>query len=134
MFTENRLPDMTSNGMKLTMLKAGPDTNGRSLDMEWEVLPGCNMKDPLMQTHYHQISTYEVLEGELEFFVIDRWIKAKKGESIFVEKGTTHTFRNTANNIARLYNTYQPAMEIEDYLKGLSQSAGKLISNRRERE
>jgi len=133
MTTENRLPELTSNGMKLTILKAGADTNGRSLDMECEILPGCNMNNPMMQTHPGQIVTYEVLEGELEFFVIDRWIKARKGESIFVDKGTTHTFRNPANNVARVYNTYQPAMDIEDYFKGLSHFSGNLINNRRKR-
>ncbi len=60
---------MTPVGMRFTVLQAGADTGGKSLDLHWELLPKCNMKDPLVHIHPHAIETYEVLEGEMEFFI-----------------------------------------------------------------
>ena len=79
MATKNQILDMTPLGMTFTVVKTGKDTNGKSLDLHWELLPGCNMKDPLVHTHPNAIETYEILDGEMEFYVKDKWIKAKKG-------------------------------------------------------
>ena len=57
---ENKVLDMTPLGMKFTVIKNATDTDGKSLDLHWELLPGCNMKDPLVHTHPHAIETYEI--------------------------------------------------------------------------
>ena len=49
--------DMTPLGMKFTVLKTSAQTNGKSLDLHWELLPGCNMKDPLVHTHPKAIAS-----------------------------------------------------------------------------
>jgi len=67
MVTKNQILDMSPLGMIFTVLKTGNDTGGRSLDLHWELLPGCNMKDPLVHIHPHALETYEVLEGEMEY-------------------------------------------------------------------
>ena len=72
MAIKNQLLDMTPVGMKFTVLQAGSDTSGKSLDLHWELLPKCNMKDPLVHTHPHAIESFEVLEGEMEFYVKDK--------------------------------------------------------------
>ncbi|MDQ3844117.1 MAG: hypothetical protein M3342_08910 [Bacteroidota bacterium] len=87
MATKGQLLDMTPVGMKFTVLQASAGTGGRSLDLYWELLPGCNMKDPLVHTHPHVIETYEVLDGEMEFFVKDKWLTAKKGITLQFKKG-----------------------------------------------
>ena len=70
--------DMTPLGMKFTVLKTSAQTNGKSLDLHWELLPGCNMKDPLVHTHPKAIEAYEVIAGEMEFFIKDKWVTARK--------------------------------------------------------
>jgi hypothetical protein len=60
-------------GMKLTVLQADADTSGKSLGLHWGMLLKCNRKDPLVHTHSHAIETDEVLEGEMEYFVKDKW-------------------------------------------------------------
>ena len=82
MATKNQVLDMTPVGMKFTVLQASADTGGRSLDLHWELLPGCNMKDPLVHTHPHAMETYEVLGGEMEFFVKDKWLLARKATNL----------------------------------------------------
>lgn len=96
---------MTPVGMKFTVLQACSDTGGKSLHLHWELLSKCNMKDPLVHTHPHAIETFEVLEGEREFYVKDKWLLAKKGDKLTVPKGVTQAFRSPTKNVVTVYNT-----------------------------
>jgi mannose-6-phosphate isomerase-like protein (cupin superfamily) len=131
MATKNQLLDMTPIGMRFTVLKTGADTKGKSLDLHWELLPGCNMKDPLIHTHPDAIETYEVLEGEMEFFVKDKWITAKKGDKLTVPKGVTHAFRNPTDKVVTVYNTHQPALKMENYFEDVCKVLDKVTDNRK---
>jgi mannose-6-phosphate isomerase-like protein (cupin superfamily) len=117
MAKKGQLLDMTPVGMKFTVLQASADTAGKSLDLHWELLPGCNMKDPLVHIHPHAIETYEVLEGDMEFFIRDKWIRASKGDKLAVPKAVTHSFRNPSGDIVQVYNTHQPAFKMENYFE-----------------
>lgn len=130
MATNGQILDMTPIGMKFTVLKSGDDTQGKSLDLHWELLPGCNMKDPLIHVHPHAIETYEVLEGEMEFFVKDKWVAAKKGDKLSVPKGVAHTFRNPTRETVTVYNTHQPALKMENYFEDVCTLLDKLTDNR----
>lgn len=130
MATKDQVLNMTPIGMNFTVLKTSSDTGGRSLDLHWEVLPLCNMKDPLLHTHPHAIETYELLEGEMEFFVKDRWSLAKKGDKLTVPKGVTHGFRNPTAHSAAVYNTHQPALRMEYYFEDVCKVLDKVTENR----
>lgn len=130
MATTNQILDMTPVGMKFTVLKAGADTLGKSLDLHWELLPWCNMKDPLVHMHPHAIETYEVLDGEMEFFVKNSWLRARKGDKLTVPIGMTHAFRNPTKNIVRVYNTHQPALRMENYFEDVCKVLDKVTDNR----
>ncbi len=130
MATKNQILDMTPVGMKFTVLQAGADTGGRSLDLHWELLPRCNMKDPLVHTHPHAIETYEVLDGEMEFFVQDKWLSARRGDKLNVPKGVTHAFRNPTEKVVTVYNTHQPALRMENYFEDVCKVLDKLTDNR----
>lgn len=130
MAIKNQVLDMTPVGMKFTVLQAGADTGGRSLDLHWELLPGCNLKDPLVHTHPHAIETYEVLEGEMEFFVKDKWLTARAGDKLTVPRGVTHAFRNPTEKVVRVFNTHQPALRMENYFEDVCKVLDKLTDNR----
>jgi mannose-6-phosphate isomerase-like protein (cupin superfamily) len=130
MASKDQILDLTPLGMKFTVLKTAADTDGKSLDLHWELLPGCNMKDPLLHTHPHAIETYEILEGDMEFFIKDKWVKAKKGDQLMVPAGVTHSFRNPGNNIVKVYNTHQPALAMENYFEDVSKVLDKVTENR----
>ena len=130
MAIKNQVLDMTPLGMKFTVLQTAADTQGKSLDLHWELSPGCNMKDPLVHTHPHAIETYEILEGEMEFFVKDKWLLAKNGEKLTVSKGVTHAFRNPTENIVKVYNTHQPAFRMENYFEDVCKVLDKITNNR----
>ena len=126
----NQIFDMTPLGMKFTVLQTADDTGGKSLDLHWELLPGCNMKDPLIHIHPHAIETYEILEGEMEFFVKDKWIRAKKGDQLTVPIGVKHAFRNPSGKIVRVFNTHQPALKMENYFEDVCKVLDKVTGNR----
>ena len=130
MAIKGQILDMSPLGMIFTVVKSKTDTEGKSLDLEWELLPQCNMVDPLYHTHPEAIETYHVLEGEMEFFVKDKWIKAKKGDKLAVEKGVTHTFRNPGDAIVKVYNTHEPAWDMEGYFEDVCKVIDHATNNR----
>ena len=130
MAKKDQVLDMSPLGMVFTVVKSKADTNGRSLDLHWELLPGCNMTDPLYHIHPGAIETYHVLEGEMEFFVKDKWVKAVKGDKLAVEKGVKHTFRNPSGKVVKVYNTHEPALDMEDYFEDVCKVIDKATDNR----
>jgi mannose-6-phosphate isomerase-like protein (cupin superfamily) len=127
---KNQLLDMSPLGMMLTVIQTGADTNGKSLDLQMELFPGCNMKDPMLHIHPYAIETYEVLEGELEFFVKDKWVPAKKGDKLTVPIGVTHFFRNPTDKTAKVFNTHQPAFNMETYFEDVCKVLDKVTRQR----
>lgn len=104
-------------GMAMTIIKDSYQTNGKSFEMKWEVFSGPG--SPPVHIHPNAVETYEILEGEMEFYIGGKWKKAKKGDKLRVEKGQPHTFRNNSGSSAFVYNTHQPAMEFEGFFRGL---------------
>ncbi len=121
---------MSPLGMRFTVLQTGADTGGKSLDLHWELLPGCNMQDPLLHIHPHAIETYEILEGEMEFFIKDKWLPAKKGDMLSVPIGVTHSFRNPTDKTVRVFNTHQPAFKMENYFEDVCKVLEKVTHQR----
>ncbi|WP_170114108.1 cupin domain-containing protein [Pontibacter mucosus] len=113
--------DCTELGMVMTIVKSSRDTNGESLEMEWILSP--HSGETPIHIHPTAIETYEILSGELEVFKKDKWITARVGEKITIESGEPHTFKNTTDEFVRVYNTHQPAMEFENFFKGLHKFA-----------
>jgi mannose-6-phosphate isomerase-like protein (cupin superfamily) len=131
MATKGQILDLTPVGMKFTVLQTSADTQGKSLELHWELLPGCNMKDPLIHIHPDAVETYEVLEGEMEFFIQDKWVKARVGDKLEIQKGVTHGFRNPTSEVVRVFNTHQPALCMEHYFEDVSKVLDKVTNERR---
>jgi len=132
MATKNQILDMSPIGMIFTVLQTGEDTHGESLVLNWELLPGCNMSNPLLHIHPNAIETYDVLDGEMEFFIKDKWVSAKTGDKLSVPKGVTHAFRNPGKNIVTVYNTHQPALRMENYFEDICKILDKVTHNGQE--
>lgn len=113
--------DCTALGMVMTIIKTSRDTHGSSLEMEWTISP--KSEGTPIHIHPAAIETYEILSGELAVYKKDRWITAKVGDKITIEKGEPHTFKNPTNQFIRVYNTHQPAMAFEQFFRGLEKFA-----------
>lgn len=131
MRTEKKVIDIRPMGPIMTVIKTASDTQGASLDLEWEVPPGLNMElDPFFHAHPNAIETYEILEGEMEFFIEDKWITAKKGDKLSVPKGVTHMFRNPSDQVVKLYNTHQPALRMQEFFEDGEKFLIRMTNNR----
>jgi quercetin dioxygenase-like cupin family protein len=120
--------DCSALGMVMTILKTSKDTHGKALVMEWTLLP--NAGGTPVHVHPTATETYEVLSGELEVFKKDQWITARTGDKITIEKGEPHTFKNVTDQSVQVLNTHQPAMEFENFFKGLHKfSASGYVKN-----
>lgn len=120
--------DCTELGMIMKISKSTQDTQGRSLEMEWELLPYSGGTP--VHIHPEAIETYEVLSGELEVYKDGQWFTAKAGEKVVIDKGVAHTFKNSTNEVVRVYNTHQPALKFEEFFKGLCKfSQSGLVKN-----
>ncbi len=98
--------------------------------MERELDP--NTLGAPVHIHPDAIETYAIIEGEMEVYLNNKWITAHKGEKIVVEKGVPHTYKNTTNQVVKLYNTHEPAMQFENFFEGLSKVCDSgVIKNRK---
>jgi quercetin dioxygenase-like cupin family protein len=132
MLAPNQTLDMTSIGMIFHIVKTAQETNGQSLEMEWEVLPKCDGTP----VHIHPFAdeTYQVLEGSLEVQMNGEWKILTQGETMTVPKGASHTFRNLSNNVARVFNTHAPAMKFDSYFEELSNIVNKLSGGKKDKQ
>ena len=67
----------------------------------------------------------------MEFFIMDKWINAKKGDKLRVQKGITHAFRNPKKNTVTVYNTHQPALRMEYYFEDVCKILTKITDNKK---
>lgn len=69
--------------------------------------------------HLHPSATesYEVLEGELEVLVGDKWRTLGPGEKVSVPPGTPHTLRGTGARDVTFIDTHAPAMRFESFFR-----------------
>jgi mannose-6-phosphate isomerase-like protein (cupin superfamily) len=124
MLTANQTLDMTPMGMIFHIVKTPADTNGQSMEMEWELLP--KAEGTPLHIHPRAKESYKVLAGKLEININGKWQLLQQGEEVTVPEGTPHTFRNPLNSVSRVYNTHSPAMRFDEFFEGLSNLANKL--------
>ena len=116
--------DITPLGAVFHIVKTARETNGLSLEMEWELFP--NAAGTPVHIHPGAKETYKVVEGQLEVCLDGKWKLLKKGEELTVLEGIAHTFRNPTGSLTKVYNTHSPAMRFDSYFEGLNNIVAKL--------
>lgn len=105
--------DLGPIGAIFHIRKTARETQGRSLEMEWELAP--HSSGTPVHIHPGATESYEVLEGELDLYVNGSWTTLSPGAKASVPPGVPHTFRNAGNSSTRVYNTHSPAMQFGEY-------------------
>lgn len=131
MLTANQTLDMTPIGMVFHIVKTPTDTNGRALEMEWQLMP--NSGGTPLHIHPNAEESYKVLEGQLELNIDGKWQILRPDEEATVRAGTPHTFRNPVNAVTRVYNTHSPAMKFDEYFEALSSIVNNLSGEHKEK-
>ncbi len=93
-------------GVQVTLRAMGEATGGSYAMFEDLVLPGVGNPAHI---HTREVETWYVLDGELDWFVGDRAIKAKPGDFLHTPRGVPHRFGNSSDRPARMLLTYAPA-------------------------
>jgi quercetin dioxygenase-like cupin family protein len=68
--------------------------------IEFELNPGFGGPDP--HSHDDHIDSFYVLDGEVDFFLGDEWVRLPAGSYVAAPLGVTHTFANHGEHPARL--------------------------------
>lgn len=93
-------------GDEMTVLLSGADTGGR-LAMCLDVTPAGGGPPP--HYHVHEDEWFFPLEGEVEFFVDGEWRAVAASTTVFVPRGTVHTFRNSGSEPLKMLVQTTPA-------------------------
>jgi quercetin dioxygenase-like cupin family protein len=78
-------------------------------------------KGPAPPAHVHprQRETFTCEEGDFELLVDGDWRKLPPGQSLTIEPGQVHTYRNEGTQTARVRTVHEPGLAFEDYIRDL---------------
>ena len=86
---------------------------------EYVLEPGTEPGDP----HYHanHSDAFYVIEGELEFQIEGRTVRATAGTIVVAPRGVAHAFPVAIGSTARFLNLHTPNVGFDRYLRELNQ-------------
>jgi mannose-6-phosphate isomerase-like protein (cupin superfamily) len=84
---------------------------------EYSLEPGGSPGAP--HIHKRHVDTFFVLEGELEFMIDGRTIRAVAGTHLVAPRGAVHAFPVAIGGPARFLNMHTPGMRFDQYIRGL---------------
>ncbi len=92
-------------------MKIGPDSGSRQLGIFESVFPAG--KGAFVHLHHHYEEAFYVLEGEIEYRLGERLVRATPGAWVFVPSGVVHAFKNVGPGNARHIVVTAPATALE---------------------
>ena len=80
--------------------------------------------------HPMQEETYQVLDGQMEVLLDNKWKMVKAGETVVIPRGAVHAFRNTGAQAAKAINRHYPGLRFGEMLVTIQQyiNEGKITS------
>ena len=75
---------------------------------------------PPPHIHPHATEVFEVQEGQLELLVGKQWQTAVAGQTVTVEPGVRHTFRNKSGADVVVRNVHDPHHDFEAYIRAVA--------------
>lgn len=100
----------------------GAETEGRFSIIQWEFPPGAPA--PPQHIHNDASETFYIIEGELEFPLGERIVKAGPGSALHIPAGTAHTISNPGTALARALEIFCPGS-----LMGLVEEMGRIFAD-----
>lgn len=106
----------TVTSEKITWIETAADTNGKSLRFHFEVAP--KGKVAVRHIHPEQNETFEVKKGTFHIEVDGKTHVLKAGESLTIQKGQPHSWRNESETEpTQLITTFTPALKSEIFFE-----------------
>jgi quercetin dioxygenase-like cupin family protein len=116
-------------GETMLFVEAAADTGGEYVLIEVAVEP--NGFVAAAHVHPYQTETFEITGGEITFDVGGETIVALAGDTVVVEPGTGHRFRNTGETAARFRCEIRPALQFEQLISTMFALAADGKTNRK---
>ena len=107
--------EVTLAGKPLLFLVTGEDTKHTSM-FDWTLPAGFSTG---LHVHRTQEETFYVLEGECEWLIGERLVRATTGTYVFIPPGVPHNIGNASDTPARMLMTVSPPGH-EHYFEELS--------------
>lgn len=112
--------EVTLGGHPMVFLVTGKDTKHTSM-FDWTIPPGFATG---LHVHRVQEETFYLLDGECEWWVGDRLVRATPGTYLFLPPGVPHNITNGSDRPARVLMTVSPPGH-EHYFRKLAELAGR---------
>lgn len=109
------------DGSVFEIVRSPADPARDPSEIAFTVLPRGPAPPP--HVHDHQRETFTLEEGDFELLLDGDWCALAPGESLTVEAGATHTFRNHGTRTARVRTVHDPGLSFEDYIRDLHATA-----------
>ena len=78
---------------------------------------------PPPHIHPRQRETFTLEEGDFELLIDGHWRRVDPGESVSIEAGQTHTYRNKGTQTARVRTVHEPGLSFDTYIRELHATA-----------
>jgi quercetin dioxygenase-like cupin family protein len=75
-------------------------------------------RGPDLHVHYHHADAFYVLEGRLQFQVVDEELVLGAGGFVLIPPEVVHTFLNPFPDPARYLNIHAPGLGFDEFLRG----------------
>jgi quercetin dioxygenase-like cupin family protein len=105
------------DGSSFEVLRSPADPERDPSEMVFTTHPGGPAPPP--HVHPRQRETFTLEEGDFELLLDGKWRKLAPGESLAVEPGQTHTYRNKGAATARVRTVHEPGLSFEEYIREL---------------
>jgi quercetin dioxygenase-like cupin family protein len=101
-------------GERIKFLKTSRDTGGEYVLLEATVAPGGGVAS---HVHPYQTEEFEIISGSVEFKKNGKKVVAGDGDSLTVEPGDVHRFKNVGADDAKFVTRVSPALGFESFLE-----------------
>jgi len=109
------------DGTTFEVIRSPADPERDPSEIVFTAQPGGPAPPPHVHPRQREIFTLE--EGDFELLLDGSWRKLAPGESVTVEPGATHTYRNEGAQTARVRTVHEPGLSFEGYLRDLHATA-----------
>jgi mannose-6-phosphate isomerase-like protein (cupin superfamily) len=99
-------PAVWGPGDLYSLLATGEETNDAFFQFE-AIVPGGGGPPP--HVHSREDETFYIVSGSLEILLGDKTYHAKRGDFVYIPRGTVHRFKNVGGDMAVQLVTFVPA-------------------------
>jgi mannose-6-phosphate isomerase-like protein (cupin superfamily) len=115
-------------GERLVFTETARDTNGEYTKFDAYIQPGGHL--PTAHVHPYQTETFEFISGSLRMKLDGRTLDATAGDTVVIEPGMRHYFRNDGDEVAHFKVEVRPALNIEGLMETMYGLAADGKTNR----